>query len=129
MLNWLGDNADAVVLLCWLLSGVVGGVLCWPAISNWRYRKQFRRHLRMSAVVQARYAVYDSWVRSGGADNDLAKSIERTLLNEYRETAKKNGDEYYSIYALAERDAHRDLMAVHRALGLTQEKGDEKESV
>lgn len=118
MLNWVLQHRVELTLIAW-----IGNILlCLPFIymgfSSWLYRKKFRRQLRISAVVQARYAVLDSWLRAGGSSfkDPLSAEVERSLLNDYRQQASKNGAEYYELYRTSEADAHRDLRAVIKSI-------------
>lgn len=112
MLNWVLQHRVELTAISWLLTIAMGIPFVWMAFSEWRYKKQFRRQLRMSAVLQARFAVFDSWVRSGGIGDGLSKDVEMSLREDYRAAALKHGIEYCNLYGVAEEDAERDLTAV-----------------
>lgn len=112
MLNWVLQHRAELVTLAWIANAIVFIPVVLALLERWRYQRQFRRHLRMSAHIQARYAVFDSWVRSGGAVGVLGENVRNSILSDYRMAAKKHGEEYFAVFEAAEQDAMRDLQAV-----------------
>lgn len=112
MLAWIVEHNKPLVIVLWIVSSAIAVIYAWAFISDWRYNKRLRRHLRVGAVQQARYAVFDSWVRSGGETNRLAENVRSAILGDYRAEASRHGDEYYAVYEASAEEAERDLQAV-----------------
>jgi hypothetical protein len=112
MLNWVLQHRVELTAIAWLGNILLCAPFVYMALSSFRYRRQFRRQLRMSAVVQARYSVFDSWIRSGGAINVLGENVRSSILEDYRTQARKHGDEYFALFETSTQDAERDLKAV-----------------
>lgn len=112
MLDWVLQHRVELTAIAWLGNIIICLPFIWMAVNTFNYRRKFRRHLRMSAHLQARFAVFDSWVRSGGAVNTLGENVRGSIMSDYRMTAKKNGPEYEAVYETAAQDAERDLQAV-----------------
>ena len=112
MLNWVLQHRAELITLAWIANAVVFIPVVLALLERWRYQRQFRRHLSMSAHIQARYAVFDSWVRSGGAVGVLGENVRNSILSDYRTAAKKHGEEYVAVFEAAEQVAMYDLQAV-----------------
>lgn len=115
MLDWILQHRVALTAIAWLGNIIICIPFVWMAVNAFNYRRKYRRHLRISAQTLGRYAVFDSWVRSGGAPDELAKQVRDSILNDYRQAAYANGEAYLATYTQAESDAMRDLRAVVNA--------------
>lgn len=111
---------DPAFVIAWC--SIIGLVFCLPFVwtqwSNWRYQRKFRRHVRVSAMMLARLAVFDSWVRSGGRKEPLCEDVELQLRMDYVNSARRNGPEYMKDYVMHEERADADLMALIVQYGL-----------
>ena len=112
MLNWVLQHRVELTAIAWIGNIILCVPIIWMAVNTFNYRRKLRRHLRMSAHVLARYAVLDSWVRSGGEQGVLGANVRASIMSDYRAGAGKHGDEYEAVYRAAEQDAERDLQAV-----------------
>lgn len=127
MFSWVFEHEDELIMASWILTALVSVAYAYVFLDDWLYRRRFRRQLRVGAVQQARYAVLDSWVKTGSMHGtQLAQKLEKSMLDDHRKVAKRNGLEYYTLYEKAERDAHAELMAALKKSN--PEKADEKET-
>lgn len=118
-LRFVDVYGHLVTVSSWLISAIMLALLVYPVYEKWRYQKQFRKHLRLAARAQARLAVFDSWVRSGGRKSQLNVDVERDLRNDYAAAARKGGPEFFSDYEAAEVEADMELNGLMRFLNLT----------
>lgn len=120
MANYLLSHSDVVILGCWVITAISTVLLLWPVYDNWKHNRRFRRQMAISAYLQGRYSVLDSYVRSGGGVSELEQEIQKQLQEEYNRQAEKNGAEYLNEYARGVKDARADVSRLKTRVSVHQ---------
>lgn len=120
MNEFITKYESALTVGAWLLTALSCLPVVYVVLERWRYNKQFRRRVRASAQQQARLAVFDAWIRSGGRQTALNETIEHEIRDEYSALAMKHGEEYYAEFVRHETEADNQLMQLITTLKLNK---------
>lgn len=127
MTQWFDTHYDLIVLLCWVVTALSMLTVIYPVYESWQYKRRFRRHLTIAARAQARYAVFDSWIRGGGRRTSLGRDIELVLREEYAAQAKKNGPAYFATYEKYEQEADGEIERLMQSLEIKEVEDEQEE--
>lgn len=105
--------------LLWLTVGTSLAMTTYTLYKVMKQRRLYFTHQRVSAMSQARFAVFDSFIRAGGRTTPLEESIEMQFRNDYASRAEKQGADYYELFHEYETRADQELLAVIMKLGGT----------
>lgn len=126
MFDWILQHRAELTAIAWFGNLLICAPLVYMAFNTWRYHTRFRRQMAINAYLQGRYAVFDSHVRSGGANTVLSTSIKEQLMAQYNGQAEKNGEQYLKEYVRGVKDARADLSRLLYSVELPT-KGDDDE--